>query len=394
MRFSQRSAWSNEANPLTENYLHLKAQGVEIFNLTESNPTRCAFQYLQGLLLEELLHSQNLVYDPHPRGLMEARKAVAQNYASQGITLQPEQIFLVANTSEAYTFLFRLLLEPGELLLAPQPSYPLLDFLAPMNDVKLRRYPLVWKKEAWEISPHLTAMTGPAVRALLTVNPNNPTGNYVKEAERKMLNEFAQAQTLAIIADEVFLDFDFPPPPSPPPFGERVSFASNHEVLTFTLGGISKSLGLPQMKLAWIIVTGPEKQALEAARRLEIISDTYLSASTPSQNALPVWLGLKKAIQDEIRQRLEKNLKSLEQALRNRKDVKLYPPEGGWNTVVEFPPSRTDEGWALLFLEKAHVLTHPGYLFDFEEGSFIVLSLLPPTNIFKNGIKRILSPSL
>lgn len=384
MRFSKRTDWTAGTNLVSTKLAEVKAKGRAILDLTVSNPTLCKFDYLNSSLLEPFLKSQNLLYEPDPHGLLESRQALCEDYQKKGILLDPRQIFLTANTSEAYSFIFRLLFEPGEMLMVPQPSYPLLGYLGQIHDLCLEPYPLVYENH-WKTN--FEKIDGPTElepRAALVVNPNNPTGNFVRQAGLGEMNMFCRTRDMALISDEVFFDFFLEEAP-----GDRVSLASNNHALTFTLGGISKMLGLPQMKLSWMVVSGPEALRAQAIEKLEIIADTYLSASTPVQHAFPEWLRFKEKIQTEIITRLTANYNFLLASFASSGLTQALKTEGGWNAVLKLPSSLTDEEWALLFLEKEGTLIHPGYLFDFEEGSFGVFSLLIPPDIFREGISRI-----
>lgn len=383
MRFSSRTDWTAEANELSKLAGSLRAAGTPFLDLTVSNPTQCGFQYLNPALNDAFRRPENLEYHPDPRGLTEAREAVLHYYKRRGIVLQPEQIFLTANTSEAYSFLFRLLFEPGEILLAPQPSYPLLDYLASLHDLQTVRYPLLagqnWKMKLEETVPS---------KAVLAVNYNNPTGSGLHQDELASINKYCLRHGAAFISDEVFLDY----PLQESHRKEIISAASNTSCLTFTLSGISKVLGLPQMKLSWIVVTGPESERKEALQRLEIISDTYLSASTPVQNALKIWFQSENVIQKEILERVRGNYDFLAEICA-KGPLKLIPVQGGWHVPIQMPGSKSDDVWALDLLKNFKVLTHPGYLFDFEEPNFLVLSLLIPTAVFQEGLQRIIRAS-
>lgn len=381
--FSRRTSWTTEPNPLSRLIAMFRHDETPFRDLTVSNPAQCGFQYLNAQLLKPFLDPENLKYEPDPHGLMSAREAICRYYASKGIALQPSRVFITAGTSEAYSFIFRLIFEPGDALLAPQPSYPLLDYLAGLNDIRVERYRLD-PLNRWEINlkGHYTLKEVEA-KGLLAVNPNNPTGNFVHQPELAEINLFCKKRGMVVIADEVFLDY---------PFGDDkgiVSCALNRHNLAFTLSGISKIVGLPQMKLSWIVVSGPDPVAEEAAKRLEIISDTYLSAGTPTQRALPHWLGMQKMIQQEILQRLRNNYGYLKQKFSHSGPVRLFPVEGGWHATLQLSSEQTDEEWACLLLKKDQVLTHPGYLFDFHEGSYLVLSLLVPEGRFQEGIEKI-----
>ncbi len=379
MKFSNRVPWPTHPNPLTQK---IEALGKEnILDLTLSNPTQCQFEYLKSDILQSFLNPQNLHYEPLPHGLKKAREAVSAYYKEKNIDIHPDEIFLTASTSEAYSFLFRLLLEPGDTILAPQPSYPLFEYLTALHDIQMDHYPVIYQNSwRFNLDPKKTGAS-----AILIVNPNNPTGNFVQASEADHFISFSKSQSVPIISDEVFLDFSWNAGTSKP-----ISFASRSETLCFTLGGISKMLGLPQMKLSWIVVTGPEKIKKEALERLETIADTYLSVSTPAQNALPEWFGLAHDIQKEISQRLKQNYEKLKNETGRQDFAKLLDVQGGWYAILELPKNQNDEERAMQLLEKEHVLTHPGYLFDFKSGDYLVLSLLPPPDIFSKGVGRIM----
>lgn len=305
MKFSDRSNWPAAQNEIATLKAALERDGKPILDLTVSNPAQCEFQYLKPELLKPLADAANLRYEPDPHGLLKAREAVSQYYARKGVSVSPERIFLTAGTSEAYSFIFRLIANPQDAILAPRPGYPLFDYLAGLNDLKVKHYPLVYQN-GWRIE----SLPDTAARALILVNPNNPTGNFIHPGEWDLINRFAHSCGAAVISDEVFFDFAFERR-----ITDTKSFAQNREALTFTLGGVSKAIGLPQMKLGWMAVTGSDDLVREAAHRLEIICDTYLSAATPAQRALPFWLEHAAGIQREILGRLEKNRAFLKQKL-------------------------------------------------------------------------------
>lgn len=385
--FSQRTNWSGAPNALAEKINSLKKQGREIIDLSVTNPTRCGFHYLQAGLLNFLLCPKNLDYDPDPRGLLTARQAVSDYYRKKNCEVPADRIFLTASTSEAYSFLFRLTANSGDTVLAPEPSYPILEYLAALNDLRLERYPLRydghWRIDLKTLEEKMAAFKP---KAVLLVHPNNPTGNPVQRDERNAVAAFAYRHHAAVISDEVFLDFAFEKTAREPE-----SFADETGALTFTLSGLSKVTGLPQMKLSWIAAGGPDALREEAISRLEIISDTYLSTGTPVQNALTELLEKQPEIRAEIMARLIENYSHLRQALAGEKAVKLLNAEAGWVAVMECPFDRSDEEWALEFLEGEGLLVHPGYLYDFHESSFVVVSLLTPPETFKKGIASLLS---
>ncbi len=385
MKFSTRTSWLTAPNELSKLSELLKIEGKEVLDLTVSNPTKCGFRYLNKGLLQALQEPGNLSYEPDAHGLLAAREEICAYYSRRNIRVTPDQIFLTAGTSEAYSFIFRLLFEPGENLLAPKPSYPLLDYLAEINDIKMVRYPLL-HQNFWEIElkDYYTELDEDP-RALLLVNPNNPTGNYVHQNEFAEVNLFCKKRKMALIVDEVFWDY----PVKKDPSREVVSFAGNSMVMTFTLNGISKVLGLPQMKLSWIVMSGnDEKEQCEAVERMQIISDTYLSACTPTQRALKTWFASEKEIQGEILERIGNNYKFIEKTF-STGGARPLVTEGGWYALLKMPADKMDEEWARLLLKNKQVMTHPGYLFDFEEGNYLVLSLLASEDVFQEGARRI-----
>jgi hypothetical protein len=394
--FSRRTAWDVVQNELTERIEARRQAGRPIIDLTESNPTRCGFEYPAEQILSALATTESLTYEPSPKGLVEARAAVAEYYQEKRVRLSPDQIILTASTSEAYSFLFRLLANPGEHILVPKPSYPLFDFLATLNDVELDMYPLVYRN-GWRMDVDgLRAAIRPETRAIIVVNPNNPTGSFVKRDELTRLVELCQRNELALIADEVFADYAFAPD------ANRVTtLAGTSEVLTFTLSGISKLLGLPQMKLAWMCVTGPDEVIRQSLARLEVIADTYLSVGTPVQRALPRLMTLRQHLTGQIRARVMTNWRWLRDQIRSRNEgiiaeqpqtevcATLLDAEGGWYAVLQLPSSCRDEQFVLDLLDYEGVLIHPGYFFDFEDENHVVISLLPPPEVFW-GVRSVL----
>jgi len=384
--FSQRTNWSFDTNPLMARLKAIRDQGEKILDLTESNPTACGFKYPTEKILTALANPKNMSYEPCPRGSLASREAIVSYYQKKGFLVNPEKVFFTASTSEAYAFLFRLLLNPGEKILVPRPSYPLFEFLAQLNDVEMDFYSLVydgkWSIDLKALSQAVTSQH----KAVLLVNPNNPTGSYIKEKELKELNAICQRHSLAIISDEVFSDYRF---------GQDkkivLSLAGNAPVLTFSLSGASKSLGLPQMKIGWVIASGPEELVKPALERMEIILDTYLSVNTPVLNSLPAWLKLQPSIQQEISGHLLENRDYLREKSSSIPSCQCLHVEGGWYVILRLPALKNEEAWTFEFLEKDRVFVHPGYFFDFEEEPFIVLSLLVSPKVFQEGVVRILS---
>ncbi len=385
MKFSQRTDWPAAANPLTQRIEEKKKSGAPLIDLTESNPTRCGFNFLNEKWLHSFADAHNLSYSPDAHGFLEAREAVCAYYAEKKISVSPHQIFLTAGTSEAYSFILRLLCDARDRVMIPCPSYPLLDYLAALADVDTIRYFLSYEKNVWRISKEsLGTAFMEKPKALILVNPNNPTGNFVKPETLELVNAMCRKSGVAILSDEVFLDFAFEPESIKP-----LSLAQNREVLTFTLSGISKILALPQMKLSWIVVSGPEALMKKAIEKLEIIADTYLSVNTPSQHALGTWLDGRDVVRREIRERLVSNHESLARKFQNDRDIQVLPCEGGWTAVIKIQSKKSDEELAQALLEEQNLITHPGYFFDFDEGIFLVLSLLLPSKIFKEGLDRL-----
>jgi len=379
MRFSERTNWNTEESELARAHRLRAEAGEPIADLTASNPTRCGFAY-DPQLLAALTDPEALDYDPQPRGLLRARQAVCDYYASHRVSLKPEQITLTTSTSEAYSFLFRLLCDAGSEILVPQPGYPLFDFLAVLDDVRIKPVPFVYD-HGWQIDPESfrRAIT-PLTRAIVLVHPNNPTGHFTKPWEAKELAQICREFDLALIVDEVFLDYEFPGSFS----GKPVSFAAGIEgVPVFVVSGLSKIAGLPQMKAAWIVAAGPE--ALAAQERLEVIADTFLSMNAPVQCALTAWLKGREAIQQQIRGRTAANLAELDRQLSRLPEVSRLEVEGGWYAILRIPALQPDERTVLALLERG-VWVHPGYFFGMPPSGWLVVSLLGPVAEFNRGV--------
>jgi aspartate/methionine/tyrosine aminotransferase len=378
--FADRTTWNLAANRLAQSLARLRAEGAPVLELTASNPTECGFHYDSQAILAALTNPASLRYDPNPRGLESARRAVTAYYSARSRNLSVEDILLTTGTSEAYSFVFRLLSNPGEEILIPAPGYPLFELLADLLDVKLVRYPLLYD-HGWQIDFHsLKRALTPRSRAIIVIHPNNPTGHFASSREISHLNEISSARGLALIADEVFLDFALDAPPRP-------SFAAN----TFTLSGISKISGLPQMKAAWMITSGPEHLRKEALARLEVIADSFLSMNAPMQLALPAFLELRTGFQRQLLARVRKNLTALDRQLSAQKICTRLDVEGGWYVVLRVPALRSDEDLAVELLEQKNVHIHPGHFYDFPTPGFLVASLITPEDAFQEGIQRLLS---
>ena len=382
MRFSERTNWNTEESELARAHRLRAEAGEPIADLTASNPTRCGFAY-DPQLLAALMNPDALDYDPQPRGLLRARQAVCDYYASHRVSLKPEQITLTTSTSEAYSFLFRLLCDAGSEILVPQPGYPLFDFLAVLDDVRIKPVPFVYD-HGWQIDPESfrRAIT-PLTRAIVLVHPNNPTGHFTKPWEAKELAQICREFDLALIVDEVFLDYEFPGSFS----GKPVSFAAGIEgVPVFVVSGLSKIAGLPQMKAAWIVAAGPEAEA--ALERLEVIADTFLSMNAPVQCALTAWLKGREAIQQQIRGRTAANLAELDRQLSRLPEVSRLEVEGGWYAILRIPALQPDEQTVLALLERG-VWVHPGYFFGMPPSGWLVVSLLGPVAEFNRGVSAL-----
>jgi alanine-synthesizing transaminase len=385
-----------------------RAAGLPVVDLTASNPTRCGFIYDEAGILAALGDRAALVYDPDPRGMLRAREAVCGYYASRGAEVGAEQVFLTTSTSEAYSWLFRLLCDAGDEVLIAQPSYPLFDFLAQIEDVRLAPYPLVYD-HGWQIDfsglrERVTART----KAVAVVHPNNPTGHFTKDAERRELERICAEFGLALIVDEVFLD-SFPPHHAnngcvggpgfaeggPPLRGhndraEGKSFAVGEQpCLTFVLSGISKIAGLPQMKAAWIAGFGPSRELGAAIERLEVVADTFLSMNAPVGCALPAWLAGCAGMQEQIRARTRRNLRDLDQTLLRYPAVTRLEVEAGWYAVLRVPALGPDEDLAVRLVEERGVSVHPGYFFGFAGNGWLVVSLLAAEGEFRRGVEEI-----
>jgi alanine-synthesizing transaminase len=357
--------------------------GASIVDLTESNPTRAGLSY-PGDLLAPLADPRALEYDPQPLGLWSGRVAAAADFRRRGIVLSADRVALTSSTSEAYALLFKLLCDAGDRVLVPRPSYPLFELLTQMESVTAVPYSLEYHG-AWRIDlDSVRAAAGDRVRAILIVSPNNPTGSFLHRDDLAELAELAAARNLPLIGDEVFADYRLDPSPA----STHVLAAS--EVLTFSLGGLSKSAGLPQLKLGWIGFGGPSAKVDEAMAAYEIIADTYLSVSTPVQAAAAELVERGAAIRGQILARLKRNLESLRTQAAAFPAAAVLPVEGGWSAVLQVPSVESEEALVLDLLDQDDILVHPGYFFDFPREAFIVISLLVEPLLFDRAIARVL----
>jgi len=381
--FSSRTRWHRTENRLARLVAERRRSGAPLFDLTVSNPTQAGLVAPADVLA--LLGAPSAAhYDPEPRGLSAARDAVVADYARRGLGMTADRLLLTASTSEAYAWLFKLLCDPGDAVLVPRPSYPLFEFLATLESVEAIPYALAYDG-AWHLDVSaLEAARTPRVRAIVVVNPNNPTGSCLRRDEAAKLLAFAAGHGLAVISDEVFADFRFRAASD-----LVTSLAGDGPALTFSLGGLSKSCGLPQLKLGWIAVSGPEDKLSEALSRLEIVADTYLSVSTPVQHATPALLRRLPELQAPILSRLLHNRRILESLVGAGSAATLLPADGGWSAVLRVPATQSEEERVCGLVERHAVLVHPGYFFDFPSEAFLVLSLLPDPEVFSEAVSRV-----
>jgi alanine-synthesizing transaminase len=380
--FSKRLQWSEPQNNLSQRMDELRASGRTIFDLTASNPTRVGLLY-PSAITSALAAPEALSYEPTPQGLATAREAIALYYGLSGYNTSSKQLWLTTSTSEAYSLLFKLLADPGDTILIPAPSYPLFSFLAQLESVKLDDYPLFYDGETWRIDTHTLRQKSKGAKAIIIVSPNNPTGSFLHQDELDVLREIG----VPIIADEVFRDYLFTPAE------DAVSSLSDELIAPgFVLSGFSKVLGLPQMKLGWILPFGSEDFQREAAARLELLLDTYLSVGAPIQHAAPRLLEMSPMLTGQIQERVLENRNCVAILTQKNKNtpVTMLGAEGGWYAVLRVPSVLSEDEWCLRLLEQDAVYVHPGYFFDMEEEAFLVISLLPRPDLFQEGIERLL----
>jgi alanine-synthesizing transaminase len=386
MMFASRLRQSGERNLLSLALDSRKAADLPLIDLTLSNPTRAGFVYPPGLL-QALADRRAQCYAPQPFGLPSARQAVSDDFGRRGVAVPPNRTVLTTSTSEAYSLLFKLLCDPGDAVLAPRPSYPLIEHLTALDGVSLEHYSLEfhgrWTIDINRLEETLSAPHGGRIRAIIMISPNNPTGSVVTSAELSAITALAQRHALALISDEVFADYSFA--------GEECASALVQEdVLTFALGGLSKSIGLPQVKLGWIGVGGPATLVADAMDRLETICDAYLSVSTPVQIGAPELLTRGTHVRAQIQHRIRDNRATLLRIAGDHPSCSVLPAEAGWYSVVQVPAVVPEETLALELLQRTGILVHPGYFFDFEREAFLVLSLLPEPATFASAAQELL----
>lgn len=384
IRYSARVPGGFDPNRIHRLLDDRRRRGARLIDLTDANPTRAALPQPPAWAWEGLAEGASAPYRPEPLGLAEARRAIADDYAARGLSVAPERVVLTASTSEAYAHLFRLLADPGGEFLVPEPSYPLFAPLAALEAVRLVPYPLRYRQGRWDPDLlTLEALIGPETCGVIVVHPNNPTGSLVGERDARALEDLCADRGLAVIADEVFGDFVLEPG-----VGRRPSFATASTALTFVLSGLSKACGLPQAKLAWTAVCGPQPAVADALARLEWVADAFLSVSQPAQHALPALLRSRGPFVEAVRERLRANLAALDGALAGVGGVERLGFEGSWSAVVRVPATRSEEDWVCSLLER-DTLVHPGHFFDFPEEAYLVVSLLPEPGIFSEGAARL-----
>ena len=381
--FSRRLPASLEPNTLTRTLQSMRASGISFVDLTDANPTRMGLPYSSDLLAP-LAHPRGLTYEPQPLGALGAREAVAADCRRRGVEVDPECVVLSASTSESYAWLFKALCDPGDSVLVPRPSYPLFEHLTRLESVRAIPYDIEYHGR-WEIDFARLVSAPEGTKAVLVVSPNNPTGSFVSAAELERLAALCRERHWALVADEVFADY---PLEVEAPLTDLA--ARRDDVLTFTLAGASKSIGLPQLKLGWLIVGGPERDRRAALEALEVVADTFLSVGTPVQASASDLLASGHIVRRAIHARIRENLACLQRLGRAAPASDVLRVEGGWSAVIRVPSRTSEEQLTIDLLQHAHVLVHPGYFFDFPRESYLVVSLLLPNDTFADAADRVL----
>lgn len=391
MQFSSRLPWPTPPNALARSLAERRASGHKVLDFSSSNPTKVSFEREGQAVVDALLDGANLLYSPEPQGLAAVREALACDIARRHPgkaewAPRPEDLFLCASTSEAYGWLFKLLCEPGDAVLVPKPGYPLFDYLAGLEAVEARAYRLAYAHPAgWRVDLDSVedGLRRGRAKAIVLINPNNPTGSYIAASEREALLGLAERYGVALIVDEVFLGFPVEGQGEGRTAPDGPSFLGEDRVPCFVLDGLSKLAGLPQMKLGWIAASGPKVPMEEAKGRLEIVADTYLSASTPAMNALPRWLALSDAFRRDMGTRLVTNLSRLRSLLEYPGSPhRVLRCEGGWTALIESPRLQGEEEMAIAMLEEEGLSLHPGYYFDMEREAYFAASLILDPPVF------------
>jgi aspartate/methionine/tyrosine aminotransferase len=387
-RFSSRLPDRFEPNELSRLLVERRSAGVDILDLTESNPTRAGLPVPPPDDWAGLIRGATAKYEPEPLGSWKAREAISTYYAERELAVPPEHIALTASTSEAYAYLFRIFAEPGEEFLIPEPSYPLFAPLAALEAVRLVPYPLLYKSNRWRVDLNaFDAAIGDDTRGVIVVHPNNPTGSQLTHNEAHGIEALCAARDLVLISDEVFGDFllDIE--------DRHDSLVANQSALTFVLAGLSKTCGVPQAKLAWMALAGPEAAIHEALPRLEWVGDSFLSVAPATQEAAPALLANRSVFQEAAQERIETNLTKLDSLVSKHPEIERLTFDGGWSVVLQVSGERSEAAWVRELLEQK-VLVHPGHFYDFPEEAYLVLSLLPEPGTFAAGIERLCALAL
>ncbi len=381
--YSRRLPWLLSSNPFSKSIEEKRLKGVPLLDLTVSNPTLVFSDYPHSAIARAYAGIRNFTYQPNPAGLYDARSAVSEFYKSRNIAISPDRLLLTASTSEAYALLFKLLCNPDDEVLVPRPSYPLFEYLASLEAVHVATYQLLYDGSWFVDFGNLQEAISSRTRAIVLVNPNNPTGSFLKIWEAEKLFELARQHSLPIISDEVFMDYSLAPS------ADRNNTLIGHDsVLSFSLNGLSKAAGMPQMKLGWIAVNGPREDAAIAHQHLELLLDTYLSVSTPVQHALPELLKIGTGIREQIFARAKQNLETASELLRGAPAHCLHT-EGGWSAIIQLPKTVSEDVWVARLLEEHSVIVQPGYFFDMTSEPYVVVSLITPPEDFAEGIVRL-----
>ena len=380
--YSKRLSWETTPNRIAESAAEKKRLGVPLLDLTVSNPTEVISDYPHDLIRQAYGVVRDFTYRPDPLGSKTARQAIAAYYRQRSIEFSPERLVLTASTSEAYTLLFKLLCDPGDEVLAPIPSYPLFEYLAAMECIGIAPYRLAYDGSWFIDFEHLRKQISARSKAIVVVNPNNPTGSFLKASELAELLALAEERNLPIISDEVFMDFSLRGSTA-----QVNTLIGANSVLSFSLNGLSKTAGMPQMKLGWIAINGPEREAYQARERLELLTDNFLSVATPVQEAAPELLEIGSVIQKSLTAQIVQNFRGLSR-LTGSPAHALYT-EGGWSAILQVPRTQPEESLVLQLLQEQNVLVQPGYFFDMPSEAYVIVSLITPPGEFTEGIERL-----
>lgn len=382
-QYSKRLSWSTGLNEIAQLTASRDLTSSTLLDLSSSNPTSCFADYPHAFIRKALADIDEFGYEPAPFGLYEARLEVSRYYARRQIEVDPDRIVLTASTSEAYALLFKLLCDPGDQVLIPSPSYPLFEYLAALENVCLTPYHLNYDGAWYYDFADLRNRINERTRAIIIVNPNNPTGSFLTAEERNELVEIATRQQLPIISDEVFMDYDLTPRA-----GLSKTLIDCDGAPSFSLNGLSKAAGMPQLKLAWIVLNGPASERALARERLELISDTYLSVASPVQKALPSLLDAGESFQKSVRRRLNGNVLQVDTLLYGTAAHRLTM-DGGWSAILQVPRTRTEDQWISNLWKNQEVVVQPGYYFDLSSEAYLVVSLLTEPAVLSEGLRRI-----